>query len=89
MFLSDTYYPGWIVRVDGKEDTIYRANYAFRAVRVPEGEHEVVFKYEPESVELGLRITVGTLIAVLVMIAGMVWQDRKIRSKSIDSRFKK
>ncbi|KKQ47656.1 MAG: hypothetical protein US67_C0048G0005, partial [Candidatus Woesebacteria bacterium GW2011_GWD1_38_10] len=89
LFLSDTYYPGWIVRVDGKEDTIYRANYAFRAVRVPEGEHEVVFKYEPESVELGLRITVGTLIAVLVMIAGMVWQDRKIRSKSIDSRFKK
>ncbi len=47
LFLSDTYYPGWKVTVNGKQEKIYRADYAFRAVAVPVGESEVVFSYSP------------------------------------------
>jgi hypothetical protein len=32
LFMSETYYPGWKVYIDGNESRIYRANYAFRAV---------------------------------------------------------
>lgn len=47
LFLSDNYYPGWKAKVDGKEAKIYRADYAFRAIILPEGKHEVVFYYNP------------------------------------------
>lgn len=57
LFLSDTYYPGWKAFVDGKETQIYQADYAFRAVVIPEGEHRVVFVYQPESFRLGVLIS--------------------------------
>lgn len=47
--LSDTYYPGWHAHVDGVERTVYRVNYAFRGVVVPEGDHRIVFSYSPRS----------------------------------------
>jgi uncharacterized membrane protein YfhO len=46
LFLSDNYYPGWNVYVNGKKTKIYRANYSFRAVEVPKGKSTVIFTYE-------------------------------------------
>lgn len=70
LFLSDTYYPGWEAYVDDKETEIYLANYAFRAVQVPEGNHKIVFKYEPESVKwgIGISLTMGLVIIVFLLI---------------------
>lgn len=39
------HYPKWKVKVNGKEEKIYRADYAFRAVVVPQGESIVEFYY--------------------------------------------
>jgi len=57
LFLSDSYYPGWKAFLDGEETKIYRANYAFRAVPVPSGKHQVIFSYQPFSFKLGLVIS--------------------------------
>jgi hypothetical protein len=38
LFLSDSYYPNWNAKVNGKEEKIYIADYAFRAVKVPSGQ---------------------------------------------------
>lgn len=46
LFLSDAYYPGWSAYVNGQKSKIYRADYAFRAVVVPEGRSSVRFVYE-------------------------------------------
>ena len=46
LFLSDNFYPGWRAKVNGKDTEIYRANYTFRAVPVPEGKSEVEFYYQ-------------------------------------------
>ena len=48
LFLSDAYYPGWKATVDGSPTKIYRANYAFRAIVIPAGNHLVTFKYKPK-----------------------------------------
>lgn len=45
LFLSDNYYPGWKATINGVEAKIYRADYSFRAVVVPEGRSMVEFTY--------------------------------------------
>ncbi len=46
LFLSDTYYPGWEATVNGKREEVLRADYAFRAVRIPAGKSIVIFRYK-------------------------------------------
>lgn len=45
LFLSDSYYPGWKAKVNGKNEKIYRADYTLRAVKVLKGESTVEFYY--------------------------------------------
>ncbi|MGD8814013.1 MAG: YfhO family protein, partial [Anaerolineales bacterium] len=73
LVLSDTWYPGWRAFVDDGETEIHRADYLFRAVHVPAGEHLVVFRYEPLSVRIGLILSALGCLAV----AGMVWTWRR------------
>ena len=62
--LSDTFYPGWRVRVDGQPRPLFRADYTFRAVAVPAGTHTVEFEYAPLSFAVGLTISA---------LAALVW----------------
>lgn len=57
LVLLDCYYPGWKAYIDDKSAKIFRANYIFRAVRVPEGKHIVKFLYRPMSLEIGLIVS--------------------------------
>jgi hypothetical protein len=59
--LSDTYRPGWTAAVDGREAAIWRAQSAFRAVEVPAGKHQVVFRYRPGSLRLGAALSLLAL----------------------------
>ncbi len=62
LFVSDAYYPGWKAYLDGKPVKIGRANIAFRAVFIPEGDHIVTFQYEPTSLQIGLYISLISLL---------------------------
>lgn len=66
LVLSDTYYPGWKVMVNGRPAKVLRVNLHFRGVALSPGEHEVVFSYEPDSLRLGAAISVLTLLLLLV-----------------------
>ena len=68
LVLSDTYYPGWKVSVDGQESKIYAANYLFRAVYLEGGKHSVEFVYDPLSFKVGSYLSIGTLLSVLVYV---------------------
>ena len=45
LILSDCYTGGWSATVDGNPAPIFRADYAFRGLKVPAGEHHVAFRY--------------------------------------------
>lgn len=49
LVLTDIFYPGWTAYIDGKATRIERANYAFRAIKLPAGEHNIEFSFEPLS----------------------------------------
>jgi hypothetical protein len=67
LVLSETFCSGWKAYLDGRETKIYRANYAFRAVPVPEGIHTVTFAYEPVSFQVGKAITLFTLFIFIFL----------------------
>jgi len=57
LVLSEIYYPaGWQAYIDGEEASIYKTNYLLRGIFVPEGEHEVSFRFNPVSHIWGKRI---------------------------------
>lgn len=62
LVLTDTYFPGWHAEIDGNETPVYKADYTLRAIMIPEGKHAVVFRYEPESFSLGVKITIISLV---------------------------
>lgn len=78
LVLTDQCYPGWQVTVDDKPSPIYCADYIFRAVRLPPGEHVVRFSYRPQSVRVGLWVSALTLGA-LVVWAAHLWRQERAR----------
>jgi hypothetical protein len=67
LVVSDPYYPGWEAAVDGQPTQILRADYALRAVAVPAGAHRITMVYRPVTWRVGLVLTAGTALAVLVL----------------------
>jgi uncharacterized membrane protein YfhO len=73
LVLTDAWYPGWQVRVDGQEAPLLRADLIFRAVYLEAGEHTVEFTYAPASFRTGLVVSAVALVLVL----GLWWWGRK------------
>ncbi len=71
LFLSDTYDRGWKTYIDGRTTELLRADYDFRAVAVPTGNHIVEFKYQPQSFKTGLIIA---MLSLALLILGSIRQ---------------
>jgi hypothetical protein len=73
LFLSEAWYPGWRVLVDGKSAEIIKAEQFFQAIDLPAGEHEVKFVYDPWSFKLGAGISLLTAVVLL----GLGWKVKR------------
>ncbi|MCK5824557.1 MAG: YfhO family protein [Ichthyobacteriaceae bacterium] len=66
---SEIYYSGgWNAYIDGNKTEISRANYVLRALWIPKGKHEVVFKFEPQVISTGNKITLASNIILFGLI---------------------
>ncbi len=70
LVLSDSFYPGWVVTVDGQRSELLRADYVFRGVAVSAGSHQIEFRYEPLSFRIGSWITGICLLVYLSLWIG-------------------
>jgi hypothetical protein len=77
--VSQTYADGWNAYVDGNQVDIIRTNHTLQGVPVDAGTHEIVLKYEPRSLTIGLW---STGIAGIAVIGIWFWT-------AIDSRRRK
>ncbi len=66
LFLSDVYDAGWLTAVDGQYTPVLRADYDFRAVAVPAGEHVIRMVYWPKSFVYGLWLAGGGMILLII-----------------------
>lgn len=82
LVFSELYYPhGWNVYIDGEKTSFFRVNYGLRALRVPEGQHRIVFAFEPEVIETGSKISLASsvLLGLIVLGGGIVSVYRRRR----------
>jgi hypothetical protein len=75
LVLTDAWYPGWEVRVDGAPAEIERADILFRAVTLPEGEHHVEWIFRPASFRIGAAVSLVAVACLLV--AGVIGVARR------------
>ena len=68
--ISQTYYPVWKAYVDGRPTRTWRANYAFQALQVPAGQHQVQLIYQDRAFRAGAILSgLGLLVC-----AGLWWR---------------
>jgi uncharacterized membrane protein YfhO len=81
LVLSDIFYPGWNVYVDGELQPLYATNLTMRGVFLPEGNHKVEFRYEPQAFRMGVYISTATALILLGVVLGL-WGYKKRRVKA-------
>lgn len=68
LILSDLYYPGWKVYVDGIKKDVIRTNDILRGVYLTEGEHDVKFIYKPGPLKYGIAISTGSIVIFILIL---------------------
>ena len=69
---SEMHYPhGWQAYIDEVEVPHYRVNYALRGLIIPSGQHDVVFRFEPDVIARGTRIQLAGygIFALLILLS--------------------
>lgn len=79
---SEMYYAnGWNAYIDGKLLDHFKVNYVLRALKIPEGDHMVEFKFEPKVVQLGSQISLASTMLLGLVLLGSIgfsfWKARK------------
>jgi len=75
---GEAYFPGWEASVDGIPTEVLQANYAFRGVAVEAGTHTIQMQYEPTYFRIGLYISIGTLVTLIVTTVWYAFRKRRI-----------
>jgi hypothetical protein len=76
--VAQAYYHRWQADVDGIPARIWKANFAFQAVAVPAGRHQVRLVYEDRAFRVGAAISGITFLVCLVLLARWLRQGRKL-----------
>lgn len=74
---------GWQAYIDNQPVDHIRANYVLRALKVPAGQHEIVFQFEPKSYQTGTWIAnISSILLLLALLAyiGMWAKNGKVEA---------
>ena len=88
LILTDLYYPGWKVYVDGQPAEVELIDGMYRGVKFPAGKHEVIWAYQSGWFLIGAIISCMALLIVLIVAHFRFWhpvlfqmQNRTIEAK--------
>ena len=81
LVLADEWYEGWHAHVNERPVPILRANHVLRGVEVPAGRSTVLFRYEPESLTVGVRLLSTGLLTLVVYAIVCCWRSGRASSR--------
>jgi hypothetical protein len=88
LFMSDTWYPDWTATMDGKTVPIYKADYSFRAIRIPAGSHTISLTFYDPHYTTGRMVSLSAnilAIAGLIVGFGSIVAGRKKKKEEADT----
>jgi hypothetical protein len=71
LVLTEQWFPGWTVSIDGRAAPLAHWGEAFQSVQVPAGEHRVQFQFRSR----GLRL--GALLSLTALLGLVLWTCRR------------
>lgn len=75
LVVGEVYYPDWKATVDGQPAEVLKANHVLRAVALPAGKHDVVFKYDASVVKEGATVSIVTfLLTLAACLVAALWR---------------
>jgi hypothetical protein len=78
LVILDPYWPGWEATIDGVPTEVWRANYLFRAMPLPPGDHVVEMEFRPLSLRVGLVVSVvGLMVTLLILGLSLITARRR------------
>ena len=72
--VAQTYYHNWRAKIDGQPTTLFRANYAFQAVLVQPGKHQIHFFYQDRAFEIGAVVSICMTVSCFLCL---VWLRKR------------
>ena len=76
---SEIYYqPGWKSFIDGKQVDHFRTNWILRGLKIPAGQHDIEFRFEPDT--YWKLLTLSNVLSFLFFISFLaIWLYMKVR----------
>ena len=75
---SEIYYKeGWNAYIDGDLTPHFRVNYVLRGMKIPAGDHQVVFQFEPNVIKEGKIISLIAYGLLLLFPIGWFFYEKK------------
>lgn len=75
---SELFYgPGWKAYIDGQLASHIRVNYVLRGMYIPEGEHEIQFRFQPPSATRAGIATLSSTLLLLITVLGSLFVRKK------------
>ncbi|MAF13479.1 MAG: hypothetical protein CMI53_01125 [Parcubacteria group bacterium] len=68
LYLSQAFFPGWQAYINDSEVEIVRANYAFTAIKIPAGQHEIKFLFKSMPYFIGKLLTLLTILILFLYL---------------------
>lgn len=82
LFISIPYSVGWTISVDGEKVKKYKADEAFMAIEIDEGNHEILMTYETPYLKIGMVLFVIILISGVVAYK-IIYRKRPLRNSEV------
>jgi len=82
LVLSDLYYPGWKVEVNGEEREILKVFGCLKGVVVPKGKNEVIFYFRPTTLYVGVAVSlISFAMWILFLVRTRRSPDPEVRNR--------
>ena len=80
---SEIFFPwGWVATIDNNPVEIARANYLLRALRIPAGSHDIVFKFDPVSLKVTNNISLASVSLIFLLLLLAIFMEIRKRKES-------
>jgi hypothetical protein len=77
LVVSEIWYPGWQVLVDGELQPVEQVAHILRGVYLNAGTHRVAFEYAPASVRWGMRLSLVGIVTLMGWGGFWLWRRRQ------------